>query len=543
MGDSQPVALRRAPARPTARRVTLVRPTILAAKMAYSSITCPPIGLAYLTARLIADGHEVTAIDSIGEAITQFLPTDDPRYLAQGLSPEEIAARVDPQSEVVGVSCMFSHDWPECQRVIAAIRRAVPDALIVAGGEHVTAVPEDSLDDCPEVDLVVVGEGEETLAELVALGGDADRLPEVHGLVLRRPGGGYAHTPPRARNRAIDEIPLPAWDRLPLENYLDAGYGFGVHRGRSLPVLASRGCPYQCTFCSNPVMWTTRYVTRSPALLLAEIKAGMARYGTTNVDFYDLTMIVRKSWIVEFCNLVIADGARFTWQLPSGTRSEALDDEVLPLLYAAGCRNLTYAPESGSPEVLRRIKKKVDLDRMKASISSGVAVGINCNANIIIGFPDETRAEVRETLRFIVDLALIGLHDVSLAAFSPYPGSELFEELRAAGQIPDLDDDYFRSLSYVDLSLTPSYSPHFGSRELRAYRAAGLLLFFAVSFARRPWRLLDLGRRLATSDTQESRLEQALGDITTRLTTSARRAVTSRRRAARRGVGAAEGAR
>ena len=210
---------------------------------------------------------------------------------------------------------------------------------------------------------------------------------------------------------------------MPIENYLERGYGFGVNRGRSLPVMASRGCPYQCTFCSNPSMWTTRWIARDPDLLLDEIKEYQLRYNVENFDFYDLTAIVKKSWIFDFCRKIEERGIRFTWQLPSGTRSEAIDSEVAALLYKSGCRNMSYSPESGAASVLTRIKKKITTDSVIDSICAAFAQGMNVKCNIIIGFPGETFAEVLQSYRFIMRMALAGAFDISAWAFSPYPGS------------------------------------------------------------------------------------------------------------------------
>lgn len=494
------------------RKVVLVRPPVTTAKLSITDVTCPPLALAYLGATLEEAGHEVVVVDAVGAAPERFRPFGTGGHLLHGLSPTEVADAVDTDTDVVGVSCMFSQDWPVARRTVEAIRRRCPTALVVAGGEHVTALPEASLADCPALDAVVRGEGEETLLELVAAGRHGD-LAGVPGVVARTGEGTVASGPPRGRLRRIDELPRPAWHLTDLPTYLRAGYGFGVDRGRSLPVLATRGCPYRCSFCSNPQMWTTRYETREPAQVLAEIRDGIERHGIVNVDFYDLTFVLRKSWIVEFCQLVIASGLRFTFQLPSGTRSEAIDEEVAGLLYRAGCRNLSYAPESGSPAVLERVHKRVDLERMKTSMRGAVAAGINCKANLIIGFPDETRAEVWATLRFTVALARLGLHDCSITPFSPYPGTELFDELRAAGRIGELDDDYYLGLSYADLRALTSWSVHVGSRELAVYRAAGMALFYGVSFARRPSRLVRLVRQLVRGGPQESKLEQAVGAV------------------------------
>lgn len=214
----------------------------------------------------------------------------------------------------------------------------------------------------------------------------------------------------------------PAWDLVPIERYLDRGLGFGVNRGRSMPMLATRGCPYQCTFCSNPEMWTTRWYARDPEQVLDEIQAYRERYGATNFDFYDLTAIVRRRWIVQFTNRILERGMVFTWQLPSGTRSEAIDGEVSGLLYASGCRNISYAPESGSPEVLDRIKKVVKLDRLERSATDAVSAGMNVKLNIIMGFPGESRRELGKTVGFLARMGFSGIHDASVSLFSPCPG-------------------------------------------------------------------------------------------------------------------------
>ncbi|MBI3627999.1 MAG: B12-binding domain-containing radical SAM protein [Candidatus Rokubacteria bacterium] len=497
--------------------MTLVRPPTLQAKWGHCTPTCPPLGLAYVAAALREAGHEVRIIDAVGEAVSQMRPAANERLLVHGLGADEIAARVHPDTEVLGVSCMFSHEWPLMREVIARLRRAFPGVPIVAGGEHVTALPEFSLESCAGLDYCVLGEGEETMVELARALDEGRVSLAVPGLALRH-GGQTVRTPARARIRRIDDIPPPAWDLVPLERYLDNELGFGVNRGRSIPLLATRGCPYQCTFCSNPVMWTTRWVARDPGAVIEEMRGYVARYRAENFDFYDLTAIVKREWIVDFCRRMLDGGLSVTWQLPSGTRSEAIDAEVARLLYAAGCRNISYAPESGSAGVLRRIKKKIDLGRMKASMRAAVRTGINVKANIILGFPDETHKEVLESMRFIVAMALLGVHDISISPFSPYPGSELFEDMRRRGRLAALDDRYFYSLaSYTDLFHTVSAAEGIGDRALGWYRTAGLLLFYAVSFVARPWRFVRTCIN-AFRPRQESRSEMWVRETVFRLT-------------------------
>src|SRR5262249_30343830 len=155
-----------------------------------------------------------------------------------------------------------------------------------------------------------------------------------------------------------------------------------------------------------------------------------------------------KDWAMRFCQLLLAENLQVTWQIPSGTRSEALDAEVLGLMVRSGCTNFTYAPESGDEDVLRRIKKRIHKDRMLDSMRAAVRAGCNVKANFILGFPDETRAAVLRTFGFLAQMAVAGVHDVSIAPLRPYPGSEIFRDLQAQGVIPTpLDDAYYRSLA------------------------------------------------------------------------------------------------
>jgi radical SAM superfamily enzyme YgiQ (UPF0313 family) len=496
--------------------VTLLRPALLVPTWSDSGPLTPPIGPAYLASSLRQAGHVARIVDGIGENPFQVTSLFDDRVLAVGLRSEEIVERLQPDTTLIGVSCMFSQDWPEVRRLIGLVRRRFPSVPIVAGGEHISATADFTLESTPEIDACVIGEGEETIVDVASAFDERLDLDGIPGLVVRGPGGPVS-TGPRARIRDVDALPWPAWDLVPIERYLDHGLGYGVNRGRSMPMLATRGCPYQCTFCSNPAMWTTRWLARAPALVLDEIESYQQRFGATNFDFYDLTAIVKRSWIIEFTDLIASRGLRFTWQLPSGTRSEAIDDEVSRRLFASGCRNMSYAPESGSPEVLTRIKKVVKLDRLEASVRGAVRNGLNVKLNIIMGFPKETAAELRQTVRFLARMAVAGVQDMSISLFSPYPGSALYVELRASGAIPELSDDYFLSLgAYKDFSQAVSFSDGVSPVSLNRYRLAGFAVFYGVQYAVRPWRIVQMVWRFSRKR-QESRLDKSLQDFAHRL--------------------------
>jgi radical SAM superfamily enzyme YgiQ (UPF0313 family) len=499
-------------ARSRAMRICLVRSPTLTSATAVGQDAVPPLGLAYIASALKARGHEVRAVDAVGEAVHQYSRVGwHEGALLHGLRIDEVVARIDPRAGVIGVSCMFSVEWPVTRELLAAIRKMFPKALIVVGGEHVTACPELTLTESPSIDVGVLGEGEETVVELLDAFAGARDLATVDGIVYRRADGGIACTQRRARIRAVDDIHPPDWSLFPVETYIDNALTHGANLGRSMPILASRGCPYQCTFCSSPLMWTTRWSARRPEAVLAEMKDYIERYRVTNFDFYDLTAIVKRSWIVDFCRLLIAEGLNITWQLPTGTRSEAIDEEVARLLYASGCRIISYAPESGSRAELARIKKKVDPDRMLASIRGARRAGLTIKVNFVFGFPGSSWRDALQTFGFLTRLAALGVDDVNAFPFSPYPGTELFEELLKARKLR-LDREYFRALlSFNDPQNSISYASFVSSHNLSRLNLVAMSFFYTLSFVMRPQRAVKLAASLLTRDTS-TRFTMALAN-------------------------------
>src|SRR5438132_3161873 len=222
--------------------------------------------MAYIAASLRQAGHTVLVVDGLGEGIGRQSHFRE-RYYSHGLTTDEIVERIDADTELIGIGIMFSHLWPIAKVLIGSLRARFPHAVIVCGGEHVTALPRFVMEDAP-IDYAVIGEGEETLMELAAhLGGLPERLPldRIAGLAYRCAGGSIASTPPRRRRRALDEIPWPAWDLFPLEGYLDTNLS-GTHAfessQRPMVILSTRGCPYTCKSCSNEQIRRLNYVMR-----------------------------------------------------------------------------------------------------------------------------------------------------------------------------------------------------------------------------------------------------------------------------------------
>ncbi len=454
----------------------------------------PPLGLAYVTAAIKEAGFRCHVVDGTGEALDAIRPYPDrDDFMMQGLSFAEIVARIPPESAIIGVTCMFSTLWPITHRLVVALREAFPRALLILGGEHGTAVPEHVLKSSP-FDIVVLGEGEETFVNVLQAYTGGLPLAKVKGIAFRE-GDRIVNTGLSERRKDVDAIPLPDWDSFPLEEYISRHQINGTNLGRSMPLLATRGCPFKCTFCSNPGMWTQRWIARDPKLVADEMESYMRKYHVTNFDFQDLTAVVKRQWIVDFCKELITRDLNLTWQLPSGTRAEVFDAEVADLLYRSGCRALAFAPESGSKEILKIVKKQVDLDHLLNVMRIAVDRGLKLSCFIVIGFPDETRATLRQTLGLIRKMAWIGVYDIAVSKFVPYPGSELFTRLQRENKIK-LDDEFFVAPMDFYTKKAPSYAD--GVSTTRLYRTMIWMFvnFYVLSFLFRPGRVL---KALATA--------------------------------------------
>jgi radical SAM superfamily enzyme YgiQ (UPF0313 family) len=463
----------------------------------------PPLGLAYIAAALRDAGFRYRVIDGTGEALDAVSPYPDRGdFMVQGLSFDQIAERIPADTDVIGISCMFSTLWPLTRTLAERVRARCPGALLVLGGEHGTAVPEHVLAASP-FDVVVLGEGEETIVSLLRARAAGAPLRGVAGIAFRE-GGEIVKTGLSPRQRDVDAIPLPDWDAFPIAEYVTRHQINGINLGRSMPILGTRGCPFQCTFCSSPAMWTQRWIPRSPKLLADEIERYLTKYRATNFDFQDLTAIVKRQWIVDFCRELIDRNLNVTWQMPSGTRSEVFDAEVADLLYRSGCRALAFAPESGSPEILKIVKKQVDLGHMLAAMRAAVRRGLKLSCFIVIGFPDDTPPTLRQTLRLIRTMAVLGVHDVAVSKFVPYPGSELFRRLQRAGKL-QLDDEFFVSPMDFYTKKAPSYAAAVSTTRLYWTMLWMFVNFYALSFVCRPGRTLRALAKAVFRGTEETR--------------------------------------
>ncbi len=450
----------------------------------------PPIGLAYIGAYLKKRGISYNAIDACGEALNQlgrYNEIDD--VVIQGLTSEQVVRRIKPDQKIIGITSLFSHAWPLVLNLASRIKREFPSTLIVVGGEHPTAMPEYCLQNSL-IDIVVVGEGEVTFFELCSLVLSKQPWNHIDGIAYRDSAGNININHRRSRISDLDAIPFPDWDSWFIEGYITKKQVSGIHLGRSIPIIGSRGCPYSCDFCSSRQMWMKTYVFRNPRSIVDEMEYFKDKYTLDGFSFMDLTLFVDRGMIHKFADELIKRRLNIRYQLPTGTRCEAIDDELIKKLESSGLKNFALAPESGDEDILRSINKQMNLRRFHDTadrILKHSRMTLGCF--IVLGFPHDSKISMKKTLAMIRRLAIKGIHDVTISQFTPYPGSVYFDHLIAKRKLSKDFNELNNIISFYSNS-NPSYCEQLTSKQIYRWMIWMYLNFYIISFSIRPWRLV-----------------------------------------------------
>ena len=361
----------------------------------------PPLGIAYLAAHVRDAGHEVEVLD----------------LNISGYNPRRVALvlnRFSPQ--VVGIST-FTETYPNARAIAAQVKEHNAGITVVMGGSHPSILPAEVAGE-PDVDYVVVSEGEETLEQLMDVVAGLRVPAEVAGLVWKTPTGEIVENARRALLDP-DTLSLPARDLLPLEFYADA---FNV-------LTARGGCPYRCPFCSASHIWSGRHRPRSPKSVVDEIGLLVRDYGAGFVFFVDDIFTLRRDWVVELMREMERLGGAVEWGC--GTRVDKVDEELIALMANHGCTGIQYGVESGSQTILDSVKgidKQAALDAVRWS----VAAGLKTTASFMVPFPDDTEETLRETFAFIGQLRDEGA-EILMSYTTPYPGTAFYEQADELG--------------------------------------------------------------------------------------------------------------
>jgi anaerobic magnesium-protoporphyrin IX monomethyl ester cyclase len=479
------------PLRPI-RRVLLIYPPVYDIRFV-DTMVVPPMGIMYLAA-FVRDQVDVRLLDAVVEDPSHRVPAANDMELV-GLGYDEIIRRVQQfQPDLVGFSCIFSSQMQSIRQLAKRIKTEVdPDMVLVAGGTHPSFLPEQTLNSS-DLDYIVLGEGELTFRGLIDAHNRGTGLEGLDGIAYR--DGGRVEVHPRTRwVENLDDLPFPARDLLPMEDYFRYNIPMLLiwKKRRNTPIITSRGCPYRCTFCSSTAHWGHRFRPRSPDNVLAEIQHLRDTYNVQELKFQDDNLTLIKKRAQAIFQGMIDRGLAMPWNTPNGVAIWTLDEELIRTMKQSGCYHLCLALESGDPEVLKNIiNKPVDLDEAREVVRLCRKYKISPWANVIIGFPGETLAQVHNTLRFARELKLDNLLPF---IFNPLPGSQLWDVCIDQGYLPrDYHYEEANNFGRSDLR-----SDQFTTRQLSALQFKSYLVNVLWRPIRCPWMFYSYYPRLLLS--------------------------------------------
>jgi radical SAM superfamily enzyme YgiQ (UPF0313 family) len=361
------------------------------------------------------------------------------------------ASRIAPGFDVIGLSTICS-SYPLTLRLAERLKHAYPGATIMLGGPQASAVDVPTLHAFPFVDLIVRGEADETLPAVLRTGVRSPALALVPGITFRS-GRSVVRNPEGPVVNDLDALPFPAFDLLP-----------GMEALASFSLELGRGCPFACTFCSTNDFFRRRFRLKSPETMLAQMRRANREYNAKRFDLVHDMFTVDRKRVAAFCQTMLDSGEQFRWGCSA--RTDCIDDELIELMYRAGCRSVFFGVETGSPRLQRLIEKDLDLGGAAARIRRCTSAGIDTTVSLITGFPEETPEDMWQTVSFLMDAARHELVDPQLHIVAPLAGTPLHNRFRDTLLL----DDVYSDMSYqgwrqdeIDMDLIASFPDIFAN--------------------------------------------------------------------------------
>jgi len=472
--------------------ITIINPPIIEKATIATTI---PLGIIYLAGYIRDKGIDVSLIDALGEKIFQRnLWRDNIYYI--GMSFDEIVNKINPETNFICLSANFSLQKELHLEIIKRIRQKFPETKLIVGGNDSTLHPEVYLS--KGVDFAILGEGENTLHELISKLIEGEDYTQIDGLAYKE-NGSIKNNPKTKFIQNLDDIPFPARDLLPLENYWKKKISHGPINGKYTPITSSRGCPLNCAYCSSIVFWQRTWRSRSPKNFVDEIEECYNKYGITEFEIEDDVFSLKMQRSLDICNEIIRRGlgSKIKWSTPNGIRPENMNREVLTTFKKAGCKYLVFAPESGSQRLLKDVYNKfIDLDLIADMVGICHDLKIRCAAFIVIGLPVQTEEDYRLTKKYIQRLAKQGLDEIVVFPMWPYPNTPITEKYFK---------DYNETLEEDDSGSLPSWYPNRGhvAKKLKEMYAA----FYKTKLFYHPLKCLGMVRNVLLSK-QETKTER-----------------------------------
>ena len=375
-------------------RVCLINPPRIQPKAWGKPNVFPPISLASVAA-VLEKKHISSIIDAPTEGWNNLEEIDETKYRV-GLSAETIGQRLRQwKPDAVIIEIPFS-GWSKTAFEVAATAKNVNKNIsVIVFGQHPSARPESCLKEST-IDFVAIGEPEITISELVdALEQGRTHFMKINGLGFKVDEN-IVLTGKRAVIEDLDALPFPARHLLPMEAYYQAVRELPLRGEIRKPwtiMITSRGCPYNCVFCTNCIVWGKKWRPRSPKNVVDELEQVMEKYGLKQIDFSDDNMTLDKKRMSDICDLIVERKLKVEWFTPNGIRADTLDEPLLRKMKAAGCKKIRIAPESGVQRVVDEvIGKNLDLRSVEQAVVTARKVGLKVGCFFVIGLIGETKA-------------------------------------------------------------------------------------------------------------------------------------------------------
>jgi len=398
----------------------------------------PPLGVTYVAAACEQAGCEVRIFD----------------YIVRRYTKEKLAAELDEFApDVVGATSV-TMNFKGAAAIIQDVKRHNPAIITMMGGPHVSYDWANTLKNYPEIDLIVVGEGEETLRELLPVIQDRAAWDTVRGIAFRKDGQTH-FTGVRAFIEDLDTLPVPARHLLPISRYLALGF--------PVSIITSRGCPNQCIFCLGRRMVGHKVRYRTPRLIVNEIE-DIISYGFTRINIADDLFTSNKVRVQAFCDELKRRGIKITWS--AFARVNTVDAEVLAIMREAGCDTVSFGIESGNAEMLKRVKKGITMEQAVKAVQACKESGVDALASFMIGLPGESPETIADTYTFAEGLGI----DYGFHLLAPFPGTTVREE-QEKYDIEILTDDWDLYDANVPIVRTSRMSETYVADFMKSYDA------------------------------------------------------------------------
>jgi len=404
----------------------------------------PPLGVTYVAAACEQAGCEVRIFD----------------YIVRRYTKEKLAAELDEFApDVVGATSV-TMNFKAAAAIIQDVKRHNPAIITMMGGPHVSYDWANTLKQYPEIDLIVVGEGEETLRELLPVIRDRAAWDKVKGIVFSKDGQPH-FTGVRAFIEDLDTLPVPARHLLPVSRYLALGF--------PVSIITSRGCPNRCIFCLGRRMVGHRVRHRTPRLIVNEIE-DIISYGFTRINIADDLFTSNRVRVHAFCDELKRRGIKITWS--AFARVNTVDAEILAVMREAGCDAVVFGVESGNAAMLKRVKKGITLEQAVKAVQACKQSGIIAQASFIIGLPGESPQTIADTSAFADGLGI----DCGFHLLAPFPGTTVREE-QEKYDIEILTDDWDLYDANVPIVRTSMVDETYVADFMQAHEAPRLALW------------------------------------------------------------------